>query len=281
MRKDQVVAALKPAVLDRLPEDDLDARLAAILATPRTAARRRGAVRRPLLVVTGGVAAAALAVTAAAVVSTRDSGRRESTPPRTVVPAPRSVQAAALTFARHGGYLIVKVKDPVADPARYRKEFAARGLNVDLRLKPSSPREAGSVLFLEGDVKIVTAPGHCGTRTCNVGIKIPPGHKGFVRVVFGRTARPGEHYDTGPGDTPGEGVGLSNVKNRTVADVLAEARRKHIGDISYRYEDHHTDRPYPNGVPADKVQGDWYVHDAVAGSNGEVIIFVGPHRATY
>jgi hypothetical protein len=191
------------------------------------------------------------------------------------------VQAAALSFIHHGGYLTVKVKDPIADPARYKKEFAAHGLNVDLKLEPTSPRQTGSVIFEEGPAKIITAPGHCGTKTCDIGIKIPLGYKGFVRVVFGRTALPGEHYDTGPGDTPGEGVGLSNVKNRTVADVLAEARRKHIGDISYRYQptspDEQGDRqPYPMGVPADKVKGDWRVYDAVAGTGDEVIIFVHP-----
>jgi hypothetical protein len=284
MTNDRVVAALKPAVLDDLPEGDMDARIAAIVATPRSTRARRGTVRRPLLVATGGVAAAAVAVSVA-VVATGGSGRPGSTvvpaPPDKVVHTPRSVQAAALSFVHHGGYLTVKVKDPIADPARYRKEFAAHGLNVDLKLEPTSPRQTGSVIFEEGPAKIVTAPGHCGTRTCNVGIKIPLGYKGFVRVVFGRTALPGEHYNTGPGDTPGEGVGLSNVKNRTVADVLAEAKRKHIGDISYRYQptspDEQGDRqPYPMGVPADKVKGDWRVYDAVAGTDGEVIIFVHP-----
>ena len=288
MTKDRVVAALKPVVLDDLPEGDMDARIAAIVATPRSTPARRGTVRRPLLVATGGVVAAAAAVTAA-VVATGDSGRPGNTvvpaPPNKVVPAPRSVQVAALSFIRHGRYLTVKVKDPVADPARYKKEFAAHGLDVDLQLAPTSPRETGSVVFIEDDggggVKTITAPGHCGTKTCDIGIKIPLRYKGFVRVVFGRTALPGEHYNTGPGDTPGEGVGLSNVKNRTVADVLAEAKRKHIGNISYRYEDHCSDKPYSNGLPADKVQSDWYVHDAVAGTGGEVIIFVGPHPADY
>jgi hypothetical protein len=284
MTKDRVVAALKPAVLDDLPEGDMDARIAAIVATPRSTRTRRGTVRWPLLVATGGVAAAAVAVTVA-VVATGGSGRPGSTvvptPPDKVVQTPRSVRAAALSFIHHGGYLTVKVKDPIADPARYRKEFAAHGLNVDLKLEPTSPRQTGSVIFEEGPAKIVTAPGHCGTKTCDIGIKIPLGYKGFVRVVFGRTALPGEHYNTGPGDTPGEGVGLSNVKNRTVADVLAEAKRKHISDISYRYEDHGSDKPYSNGLPADKVQSDWYVHDAVAGDGDEVIIFVGPHPATY
>jgi hypothetical protein len=290
MTKDRVVAALKPAVLDDLPEGDMDARIAAIVATPRSTRARRGTVRWPLLVATGGVVAAAVAVTAA-VVATGDSGRPGSTvvpvPPNKVVPAPRRVQAAALSFARHSGYLTVKVKDPVADPARYKKEFAAHGLNVDLKLEPTSSRQVGTVIFEGGDggggleVKTVTAPGHCGTKTCDVGIKIPLAYKGFLRVVFGRTALPGEHYNTGPEDTPGEGVGLSNVKNRTVADVLAEAKRRHIGNIEYRYQptspDEQGDRqPYPMGIPADKVKGDWRVYDAVAGTGDEVIMFVHP-----
>jgi hypothetical protein len=284
-----VVTALKPAVLDDLPAGDMDARIAAIVATPRRAgaARARRRSRKPRTLVAAGGVAAVLAATALTVtaVATGGDGKEhplQLTPPRWVptAPSPVKVQTAALTFTKKGGYLTVRVKDPVADPARYKKEFAAHGLDVDLRLAPASRREAGSVTFLEDDggggVKTVTAPGHCGTRACGVGIKIPLRYKGFVRVVFGRTALPGEHYDTGPGDTPGEGVGLSNVSGRTVADVLAEAKRKHIGNISYRYEDHGSDKPYSNGVPADKVQSDWYVHDALAGTGNQVIIFVGP-----
>jgi hypothetical protein len=285
MTPDRVVAALKPAALEDRPEAGVDAAIAAIVATPRPVPATRGTARRPLWpAVAGGVAVAAVAVTVVGV-STHGTGR----PAVTAVPAPPkasnvpNVQAAALSFTRTGKYLTVKVKDPVADPARYEKEFAAHGLNVDLRLEPSSAREVGSVIFLEDDgggrVKTITAPGHCGSKTCPVGIKIPLTYKAFVRVVFGRTARPGEHYNTGPGDTPGEGVGLSNVKNRTVADVLAEAKRRHIGGIEYRYEYHGSDKPYPYGVPADKVRSDWYVHDAVAGEGGQVILFVGPERA--
>ncbi|GAA4578579.1 hypothetical protein GCM10023194_01840 [Planotetraspora phitsanulokensis] len=235
-------------------------------------APRKVSPRRRLLygvAVVGVTAAAAVVVTSSA------------TPGQRVGPVqvgPPSAQAAALSFSREGDYLIVKVKDPVADPARYRREFAARGLNVDLTLAPSSPKRAGSVLFLEddGDVQVITAEGACGPETCGVGVKIPSSYTGHVNVVFGRTARPGEQYDTAPGDTPGEGVGLSDVKGRTVADVLAEAARRHITRIEYRYEEDGSDQPYPNGVPADKVDKNWYVHDALAGSEGQVIIFVGP-----
>jgi hypothetical protein len=63
--------------------------------------------------------------------------------------------------------------------------------------------------------------------------------------------------------------------------VLAEAKRKHISNISYRYQptspNEQGDRqPYPMGIPADKVKGDWRVYDAVAGTGDEVIMFVHP-----
>ncbi|GLY77033.1 hypothetical protein [Actinoallomurus iriomotensis] len=287
MTPDRVVAALKPAALEDRSEAGVDAAIAAIVATPRSAPAARGTARRPLWpAVAGGVAVAAVAVTVVGV-STHRSGRPEAT----VVPAPPkaskvpNVQAAALSFTRTGRYLTVKVKDPVADPARYEEEFAAHGLNVDLQLAPTSPKKAGEVLFVEDDgggrVKMITAPGHCGSDTCGVGIKIPLTYKAFVRVIFGRMPGPGEHYNTGPGDTPGEGVGLSNVRGRTVADVLAEARRKHIGDIGYRWQptsaaEEGDKQPYPMGIPADKVKGDWRVYDAVAGVGGEVLLFVHP-----
>ena len=290
MTEDRVVAALKPAALSDLPEDDMDARIAAIVAGPRPArgTRTRRVPRVPLLLVAAGAVAAA----AITVVSTRDAGHPVG-PGHTVDPvplAPSKVHAAALSFTQKGRYLTVKVKDPVADPARYKKEFAAHGLHVDLTLEPTSPRKAGAVIFLEddgtgddgtGNVKMIPAKGRCGTVTCDVGIKIPLRYQGYIHVVFGRSPQPGEHYNTGPGDVPGEGVGLSDVKGRTVADVLAEARRRHVGNIEYRYQPTSPDeqgdkQPYPMGVPADKVKGDWRVYDAVAGTDGQVILFVHP-----
>ncbi|GAA1310656.1 hypothetical protein Psi02_39260 [Planotetraspora silvatica] len=246
-----------------------------IMATTVEEAPRRVSPRRRLLLgvaVVGVTAAAAVVVTSSA------------TPGQKVGPlqvGPPSAQAAALSFSRDGDYLIVKVKDPVADPARYRREFAARGLDVDLTLEPSSANRAGSVLMMGGDeegndVRMITAEGACGPYTCGVGVKIPVSFKGHFSVVFGRVALPGEHYNTGEGDVPGEGVGLSDVQGRTVADVLAEAARRDITRIEYRYEEDGSDQPYPNGIPADKVEQDWYVHNALAGSDGQVIIFVGP-----
>ncbi|GAB2871280.1 hypothetical protein GCM10027176_86330 [Actinoallomurus bryophytorum] len=284
MTRDRLVAALKPTALDEVPmddTDDMDVRISAIIATPRPdAARERRVPRKRLLLAATGAVTVTVTAAAAAIVAVAAGGHDDA--PARIGPA--KVQAAALSFTRRSGHLIVTVKDPVADPARYKKEFAAHGLNIDLRLMPSSPKNVGSVLFLEddgdGQVKTITAKGRCGTDTCSVGIKVPLTYKAFVRVVFGRPARPGEQYETGPGDTPGEGVGLSNVKGRTVADVLAEARRRHIGTISYRYEDG-PNTPRQNVLTADQVKSYWYVHDAVAGGDGLVIMFVGPRPTNH
>jgi hypothetical protein len=282
MTRDRLVAALRPIALDELSGEDLTRKIAAITETPRRGAGRTRRAPRRRLVLTAAVAGLGAAAVATAIVATPGGGDGHKTG---VVPlGPAKAQPAALTFTKKSGYLTVIVQDPTADPARYRKEFAAHGLNVDLRLTPSARREAGEVLFVEDDggkVKTVTSRGHCGADVCHVGIKIPLTYKAFVRVSFGRVARPGEHYQTGPGDTPGEGVGLSDVRGRTVADVLAEAKRRHIGDIEYRYRptsrsEQGSKQPYQDGVPAGDVKGGWRVYDAVAGTGGRVILFVHP-----
>ena len=96
-----------------------------ILRTPATAVPRR----RRLLVavpVVAGLAAAALVVSALLPASA----------PVAVGPAPAH---AALTFTEDGGFLIVTINDPAADPQRYRDELAKHGLNIKIELVPAEP----------------------------------------------------------------------------------------------------------------------------------------------
>ncbi|WP_433368653.1 hypothetical protein [Streptosporangium sp. CA-115845] len=220
--------------------------------------------RRRLLV--GLPLAAAVTATAVVVLSSGGVG-------------PQRAEAAALSFQHEGDYLVVKVKDPVADPARYRKEFADRGLDIDLQLQAANPNKAGAVLFLEdGDDpagRIETVEGPCGTVVCGIAVKVPVNYKLHARIVFGRTAKPGEMYETGEGDKPGEGIGLPNIHGRQVSEVVAILKARNV-KIEYRYEYRGTDKPYPNGIPADRVQPNWYVHNGVPGTEGQIILFVGP-----
>ncbi|MFI7643077.1 hypothetical protein [Nonomuraea sp. NPDC049400] len=138
---------------------------------------------------------------------------------------PQRAEAAALSFQQEGGYIVVRVQDPNADPERYREEFQQRGMDIDLKLAPTSPDKAGTVLFMEdGDDpagRIEAVEGSCGERACSAVVKVPVGYRSHASIVFGRAAEQGEMYDTGPGDEPGEGIGLPGIDKYTVAEAVA------------------------------------------------------------
>jgi hypothetical protein len=149
--------------------------------------------RRRVLFVGAPLAAAAVtaAVVAASVVSSGSPGVKDH-------PGPVRAEPAALTFSTQGGYLVVKVKDPLADPARYNREFAAHGMNIDLKLVPASPTVVGTVVMSElpQSVKFIPAKGKCfSDGACPVGVRIPLSFHGSGVLVFGRAARPGEPYN--------------------------------------------------------------------------------------
>lgn len=271
------------AMVSPQTKEDLAAHIT--MAAPEAARAARSPWRRRLLV----SLPVAVAATAAVVVLSSGGGGVGTQP----------AEASALSFQREGGYLVVKIEDPVADPARYRKEFAERGLNIDLRLQATAPGKAGKLLFLEdqydpaGEIK--TVEGKCGATTCTVAVKVPVNYTKYASIVFGRAAGPGEMFETGDGDEPGAGIGIPGIQGRRVSDVVAVlAKRK--AKIEYRYVSPADDRrpppnsivrgrevrpkgPYPDGVvPADKVQPDWYVHDGLPGSTGQIILFVGPEH---
>jgi hypothetical protein len=155
------------------------------------------------LLVTGPVAAvlATAAVIAAAVGLSRPETAHPARPAASqsgqgsaqVSLGPHATRLAALSFRRHGHYLIVVVRNPDADPARYRREFAAHGLNVDLRMQPVAPAQVGQAIFLEDDgdggVQIISVRRGCHEACQYNGVLIPLHYKAFVRIIFGK-ARP-------------------------------------------------------------------------------------------
>ncbi|GAA4610541.1 hypothetical protein GCM10023195_43620 [Actinoallomurus liliacearum] len=263
-------------------KSDLAERITSTAVPERRPARRRRALVIGLPLAAAGVAAS---VVAASVLSGSPSPQRQT--PQAVRSVSPKIQLAALTFSTQGRYLIVKVKDPLADPARYRKEFAAHGMNIDLRLVPASPSIVGTVVMSEGAIKDMTARGKCrtggGGDECPVGVKIPIDYKEHATVVFGRAARPGEQYSSSaPVDAPGEVMHGLTYRGRTVAEVLATLKKRHVTVPQYRYEAGNGDnRPYQNGVPPTKVQPGWFVHDAVPWAQDQVLLFVGPTRRVH
>jgi hypothetical protein len=243
--------------------------------------RRKLAFGLPLAAAAAGAAVALVAV------STGSGTSRTPTAPRPSAHGPVKVRLAALSFSTRGRYLVVKVKDPVADPARYRQEFAAHGMNIDLRLVPASPSVVGTVVMSEGgEVKTITAPGRCspgGGGACPVGVKIPLGFKAHASVVFGRAAKPGEQYvSTVSAFAPGEALHCVDVRGRTIDQALPLLRRAKVTVAQWRYDGpQRADGGTEVRATSDrgKIPGTWYVEDADPWAPGQVLLFVGPAKS--
>ncbi|POM26568.1 hypothetical protein BTM25_09690 [Actinomadura rubteroloni] len=236
--------------------------------------RRRLAIGLPLLT-TGLAGATAVTVL---LVSPGD-GSPAPVPSRpSASHAPKVELAAALTFTRNGGHIDVRIRDPYADPERYKEEFAKHGLDVDLKLIPSSPSIVGTVVMIEGDITPINKKGACevpgGGDTCPVGVRVPVDYKGHAAVAFARAARPGEHYNsTAQADARGEVMHGMTFRKRPVAEVLAALAKRHVTVPEYRYMVGNESKvAYPGQIP-----GTWYVHDAALWAAGQVMLFVGPH----
>ena len=215
--------------------------------------------------------AAALAVALLVVTSLGRPGQRVG--PVTVGPP----AAQALSFSRHGGALIVTVRNPLADPARYRAEFAQHHLRIALKLLPVSPSLVGTVVYLSGDVTPITAQGKChlasGGAACPVGVRVPANFHGQAEVVFGRAARPGEQYASAASAfAPGEVMHGMRVTGHTVAQVLATLRHRGISVPLFNY----AHQGYARNLRS--VPGTWFVYDAVPWAPRQVLLFVGPTR---
>ena len=249
---------------------------AGITAAPygqaRRAARGRFPARRRWII--GVPLAAGLA--AAALIATSLGRPGQHVGPVAVGPAP--AQAQALSFTRHGGFIDVIVRDPLADPARYRAEFARYHLDITLKLLPVSPSIVGTVVYMgqsahSSPLTPITAQGKCleasGTSACPVGIKIPAGYRGSAQLVFGRAARPGAQYEsTASAFAPGEVLHGLSVRGLRVTQVLAMLRQRHV---TVAWFDVQTAGGATNKR---QVPGSYFVDDANPWSLGEVQLFV-------
>jgi hypothetical protein len=230
--------------------------------------------RRRRLLYLGVPLATAAAVTAAALAFYSSPGSPGHTTMRN---GPARVELAALSFSTQGEYLVVKVKDPLADPARYKREFAAHGMKINLRLVPASPSVVGAVVESElpPSVKAVPAKGECfsGGGACPVGVKIPLTFHGSGSVTFGRGARPGETYtSTNSAFAPGEALHCVDIRGRTVDEALAMLKRHRVSAALFNYD------PRPgyseNTADREKIPGTWYVTSAEPHAPGQVTLFV-------
>ena len=262
------LAALADEIIAAVPAPD-----SRPLAATARASRRR-TLRRSLLA--GLPVATCLAVAGLLATSLASPGQHVGPLPL----GPAKAQAAVLSVTRHGHYLDVIVRNPVADPKRYRAEFAKYHLHISLRLVPASPSIVGSVVYASypaadsSQIKPITAVGKCftggGGNVCPVGVRVALGFRGSATVVFGRTARPGEQYQSaGSATAPGEAMHGLRFVGRTVDAVLRLLARRDVTVPQWRVQ-------RARGcltVSRRTLPGNWYVYQAVPWAPGQVLLW--------
>jgi hypothetical protein len=235
---------------------------------PPRRARRRWVIGAPLA---AGLAAAVLVVTALGSPGGKIGPVRYGPP-----------KAEALTFTRHGRYINVTVRNPLADPRRYRAEFRAHGLNVSLKLLPVSPSIVGTVVYFGGTgtgaIKVITAMGRCftggGGSACPVGLRVPVDFRGQADLVFGRAARPGERYEsTASATAPGEVLHGLRIVGKRVSAVLKMLARRHVTAAEF-----HITTARGMGKLVSSVPGSWHVYAADPWAPGQVMLWAGRSR---
>ncbi|MDF2706409.1 MAG: hypothetical protein K0R62_2061 [Nonomuraea muscovyensis] len=136
--------------------------------------------------------------------------------------------AAALDIRQEDGYYVVEVKDLYADPDRYQEQLQAAGLDVTLRVIPSTPSFVGTIIPTSpseerqlDEIKTIDPPGDCDRLGgCPIGMKIPVDFEGPAQITLGREARSGEQYEiVASFDVLGEPMHCVPYRGKTVAEV--------------------------------------------------------------
>jgi hypothetical protein len=261
---------------------DLAMRITAMPPEQRRHVSERGERRRrPLLL---GIPLAAAAAAAALVIASLGGPAHQTSPGHRTNPAaaPAS-QTQVLSFVTNGTSTTVLVRNPLADPSRYRAEFAQHHLDISLKLIPVSPSLVGTLVFIgeysgASNLTPLTAKGRCytggGGSACPVGVRIPAGFHGQADLVFGRAAKPGEHYEsTASALAPGEAMHGMNITGETVSQVLAQLHARHVTVPVFDY----MATTGATHLRPGQVPGSWHVYDAVPWAPGQVMLFVGPN----
>ncbi|MET8340093.1 hypothetical protein ABZV14_36490 [Streptosporangium canum] len=140
--------------------------------------------------------------------------------------------ASALDIKEEGDYYVIEVKDLYADSEMYESQLRGAGLNISLRLVPSTPGLVGHIQpsspvpggrITQDKIKTIDQAGQCDKMGgCPIGVKIPKDFADSVEVVLGREARPGEKYEQSASfDAPGEPMHCVPFRYKPVSEVRA------------------------------------------------------------
>ncbi|MFI6885274.1 hypothetical protein [Streptosporangium canum] len=207
---------------------------------------------------------------------------------------------SAIAIERDGDQYVARIKDPLADHAKYTEAFHAVGLDIELRLVPASPTGVGKFLGFRlggssgaGPARSASGgsppaldftPEGCPPHQdgCELTMRVPADYTGNMSLSLGRRAEPGEEYENREWATaPGEmfdGVRLQD--GRPVDAMLAEARRR---DLTVEFSRIRPDAETTGALsfeplPADQVGGDWTVWHAWQVKAGVIRLLVTPER---
>ncbi|MGP3960920.1 hypothetical protein ACTWPT_33430 [Nonomuraea sp. 3N208] len=208
---------------------------------------------------------------------------------------------SAIELQRDGDQWLARIKDPYADHHRYTEAFAAVGLDVELRLVPSSPSGVGKLVGF-GVAYSPGSPGaggsldmaidDCTGADCWMSLRVPADFAGRGEVQIGREARPGESYQNGASAaSPGEVLeGVPVREGRTVAQLLPEIRER---KLTVTYSRVRTGAGPAGGssggestgrslslepISEDEVGRDWRVWEAQPVKSGHVRLLVTPDQ---
>ncbi|WP_242908061.1 hypothetical protein [Actinomadura terrae] len=232
-------------------------------------------------------AACAVAVTALVVQPTEHAPKRPASSQSGRAGGFDPQPVAALSFTKRKGYIEVRIKDPLADPQRYAKEFAAHGMHVNLTLVPASPSLVGSIVMQGDDGEgtdtrkiLPIEEGRCvsgggGDGKCLRGLRIPIGYRDNADVSFGREARPGEQYSsTASAFAPGEALHCFDVRGLTVEQADQRLKQRKVTATMFRWEAN----GYGYSEPRAKLPGNWYVTNADPWAPGQVVLSIQKDR---
>jgi hypothetical protein len=257
--------------LDRLGHA-LEEAVAREQAGRAASAGRRARRRRARWVAAGLGVAAALSVMLGIGPEGGDGQPGQVAGPLRVDPA-----SAEVTVREAAGEYVIRVGNVLADPEAVRQALRQRGLDVQIRFRPSSPSLVGRLVatfdthgYLRSNrVRWEYREGG-GVETDFVAVRIPLDYRGQLGLDFGRRARPGEHYNsTADAQAPGEILHCAEVQGRQVRDVLATLDRRKVYAI-WRDPDNRT-------VPVGEVLDRW-VSSSVAWAPGQVLFFTSEDR---
>ncbi|MFC4015068.1 hypothetical protein ACFOY2_48190 [Nonomuraea purpurea] len=149
---------------------------------------------------------------------------------------------SAIEVQREGGEWVARIKDPYADHRQYTEAFAAVGLDVALRLVPSSPSGVGKLGRIGASASNGGSAGspESGSLSgglavddcvdCWMTLRVSADFTGHAEVRIGRAAKPGESYENAT-SAAARGEALEGVPvrdGRTVAELLPEIRKRNL-----------------------------------------------------